>query len=68
MTLPPHEKPFWLQAVEDLDAETIGRMFGQGAAKYAKYLVPLRFLKKLRPQPAPKQGEKRELYQISRNQ
>ena len=60
--------PFWLQAVEDLDGETIGRMFGPGAAKYTKYLVPLRYLgKRFRPQPKPKTDEKRELYQISRN-
>jgi len=34
--------PFWLQAVEDLDSETIGRMFGPSAGKYTKYLVPVR--------------------------
>lgn len=38
--------PFWLQAVEDLDPETIGRMFGHDAGKYAKYLVPLRYLRR----------------------
>ncbi len=36
--------PFWLQAVEDLDSETIGRMFGASAAKYSKYLIPLRYI------------------------
>ena len=40
--------PFWLQAVEDLDGETIGRMFGQSAGTYAKYLVPLKVLRKRR--------------------
>lgn len=34
--------PYWLQAVEDLDSETVGRMFGPSAGKYAKYLVPIR--------------------------
>jgi Fe-coproporphyrin III synthase len=39
--------PFWLQSVEDLDPETIGRMFGPGAAKYAKRLGPLRYLRRM---------------------
>jgi len=36
--------PFWLQSVEDLDPETIGRMFGPSAGKYAGYMGPLRSL------------------------
>lgn len=37
--------PFWLQSVEDLDAETIGRMFGPAAGKYTRYVQPLRSLR-----------------------
>jgi MoaA/NifB/PqqE/SkfB family radical SAM enzyme len=44
--------PFWLQSVEDLDPETIGRMFGPGAAKYAGYLGPLRYLRRTFSGPA----------------
>lgn len=58
--------PFWLQAVEDLDEETLGRMFGPGAAKYGKYLSPLRYLKRRRLRPAAKHPEARSSDQISK--
>lgn len=59
--------PFWLQAVEDLDRETLGRMFGPGAAKYAKYLVPVRSLTRFFPGSKAEPAEEKALYQISRN-
>jgi hypothetical protein len=55
--------PFWLQSVEDLDQETIGRMFGPSAGKYARYLGPLRYLKLRRSKPNPYNAP--ELHQIS---
>ena len=59
--------PFWLQAVEDLDGETLGRMFGAGAAKYGKYLAPIRSLKRMISPKDAKPRENKTLYQISRN-
>lgn len=58
--------PFWLQAVEDLDQETLGRMFGQGAAKYSKYLVPIRAVSKKFSKSKPGPVDEKPLYQISR--
>jgi Fe-coproporphyrin III synthase len=58
--------PFWLHAVEDLDPETVGKLFGRSAAKYAGYLSPLRHLKRLRS-PDPGNRESPALYQISKN-
>ena len=37
--------PFWLRAFDEMDPETMGKMFGRTAGKYAKYLVPLRSLR-----------------------
>ena len=54
--------PFWLQSVEDLDQETIGRMFGPNAGKYARYLGPLRYLKLRRTKPNPYNAS--DLHQI----
>jgi MoaA/NifB/PqqE/SkfB family radical SAM enzyme len=45
--------PFWLQSVEDLDQETISRMFGPSVGKYAGYLGPLRYLRLRRARPNP---------------
>lgn len=59
--------PFWLRAVEDLDGETVGKLFGVGAAKYARYLGPLRYLRSQGRSPAAKNRETSTLYQISRN-
>lgn len=59
--------PFWLQSVEDLDRETLGRMFGPTAAKYGKYLAPIRTISKTFSRTTPKPVEEKPLYQISRN-
>ncbi len=58
--------PFWLQSVEDLDPETIGRMFGPGTTKYVKYLGPLRYLKQLRRRSKAELRPNVELYQIAK--
>jgi MoaA/NifB/PqqE/SkfB family radical SAM enzyme len=41
--------PFWMHAVEDLDSETIGKMFGATAAKYVGVLKPFKRKKKYIP-------------------
>ena len=30
--------PFWLHSFEDMDPETMGKMFGPAASKYVKYM------------------------------
>jgi MoaA/NifB/PqqE/SkfB family radical SAM enzyme len=39
--------PFWLRSFDDLDPETMGKMFGPEAAKYARHLTPVRFLRRI---------------------
>ncbi len=58
--------PFWLQSVEDLDQETLSRMFGPTAGKYAKYLAPVRSVTKLFPGKPAKPVNEPVLHQISR--
>ena len=58
--------PFWLQAVEDLDRETLSRMFGPGVAKYAKFLVPVRAITKRLPRKAKSPVAPPVLHQIGR--
>jgi MoaA/NifB/PqqE/SkfB family radical SAM enzyme len=36
--------PFWLRSFDDLDPETMGKMFGPTAAKYAPFVQPIRRL------------------------
>lgn len=38
--------PFWLRSFDDLNPETIGKMFGATAGKYVKYLAPVRNLRR----------------------
>jgi hypothetical protein len=59
--------PFWLQSVEDLDQETLGRMFGLGAAKYGKYLMPVRSIGKVFSKPKAKPVNEKVMHQISRH-
>lgn len=38
--------PFWLRSFEDMDPETMGKMFGP-AGRHVKYLTPVKYLRKL---------------------
>jgi len=40
--------PFWLRSFDDMDAETMGKMFGPAAGKYVRYVRPLRKLSRSR--------------------
>jgi len=39
--------PFWLRSFDDMDSETMGKMFGSAAGNSAKYLTPVRYLRRL---------------------
>ena len=38
--------PFWLHSFEEMDDETMGKMFGQAAGKYVKFIRPLKYLRR----------------------
>src|SRR2546423_3109816 len=38
--------PFFLRSFDDLDAETMGKVFGSTAARYAPFITPLRHLRR----------------------
>ena len=44
--------PFWLHSFEDMNPETMGKMFGPAAGKYVKYIRPLRYLRRKTARPA----------------
>ncbi|MFZ0751000.1 MAG: hypothetical protein WAM70_16675, partial [Pyrinomonadaceae bacterium] len=44
--------PFWLHSFEDMDSETMGKMFGPAASKYVKYIRPLKYLRRKTSRPA----------------
>ena len=39
--------PFFLHSFDEMDAETMGKMFGATAGKYVKYVRPLRHLRRI---------------------
>ena len=43
--------PFWLHSFEQMDSETMGKMFGQSAAKYVKFIRPLKHLRRKTSRP-----------------
>ena len=43
--------PFWLHSFEDMNPETMGKMFGPAAGKYVKYIRPLRHLRRKTSRP-----------------
>ena len=38
--------PFWLHSFEDMDSETMGKMFGPAASKYVKFVRPLKYFRR----------------------
>lgn len=43
--------PFWLHSFEDMNSETMGKMFGPAAGKYVKYIRPLKHLRRKTARP-----------------
>jgi hypothetical protein len=41
--------PFFLHSFDEMDPETMRKMFGPSAGKYVKYLRPLRYFRANRP-------------------
>ena len=43
--------PFWLHSFEDMDSETMGKMFGPAASKYVKFVRPLKYFRRKTTRP-----------------
>ncbi|HEX5701671.1 MAG TPA: radical SAM protein [Pyrinomonadaceae bacterium] len=43
--------PFWLHSFEDMNPETMGKMFGPAAGKYVKFIRPLKYLRRKTSRP-----------------
>jgi Fe-coproporphyrin III synthase len=43
--------PFWLHSFEDMDSETMGKMFGPAARKYVKFVRPLKYFRRKASRP-----------------
>ena len=44
--------PFWLHSFEDMNSETMGKMFGPTASKYVKFVRPLKYFRRKASRPA----------------
>jgi hypothetical protein len=38
--------PFWLHSFQEMDSETMSKMFGPAAGKYVKYIRPLKYFRR----------------------